>query len=259
MLVNYYRLTSYLLPFKSSNDCYIEGTVFENVYKLYEFDKKLRHLISSQIETIEIMFRMRLAYHHSHNYGPLGYLSKNNFMDKMDHEAFLMKIDDYINRQNKNPIVKHHNDKYEGTFPLWVIIEFFDFAELSKFYANMHTKDKKTISREMNISHDLIGSWLYCLTHLRNCCAHHERLYNNTMISIPKTPKNFEYKLSNKIFDYILILKFLIGFTTEWKNDFIPSLFSLIENYKEYLDTSLIGFDCNWEEIITSRNKYICR
>ena len=40
--INYYRLTSYCLSFKK-DDKYCEGTTFEDIISLYEFDKKLRH------------------------------------------------------------------------------------------------------------------------------------------------------------------------------------------------------------------------
>ena len=55
--INYYRLTAYFLPFKKSDDTYIEGTTLEKVYQIYEFDRKLRHLLFEIIEEIEIMLR----------------------------------------------------------------------------------------------------------------------------------------------------------------------------------------------------------
>lgn len=40
--ISYYRFTAYLLPFKDANDCYLEGTNFHTIYRIYEFDRKLR-------------------------------------------------------------------------------------------------------------------------------------------------------------------------------------------------------------------------
>ena len=54
--VNYYRLSAYLLPFRKLNsECYQEGTLFSTIYRLYEFDRKLRSLILAITEPIEIM------------------------------------------------------------------------------------------------------------------------------------------------------------------------------------------------------------
>lgn len=47
--------------------------LFSQIVSLYEFDKKLRHLLLGAIEGIEIAFRTHIAYHHSHKYSPLGY------------------------------------------------------------------------------------------------------------------------------------------------------------------------------------------
>jgi len=42
--VNYYRLTAYLLPFRRPDGSYVQGTDFNTVYRIYEFDRKLRHI-----------------------------------------------------------------------------------------------------------------------------------------------------------------------------------------------------------------------
>ena len=52
--INYYRLTSYFLPFKESEDKYLEGTSFNKVYRNYLFDRKLRNMLSYIIEHIEV-------------------------------------------------------------------------------------------------------------------------------------------------------------------------------------------------------------
>ena len=96
--INYYRLTAYFLPFKESNDMYKVGTKFENIIKIYEFDKKLRSLLSQQIENIEIMFRMRIAYMHCQKYGTDGYLDPFNFRDSDRHKEMMEHIEKYINR-----------------------------------------------------------------------------------------------------------------------------------------------------------------
>lgn len=70
--IGYYRLSAYLLPFKNEDGTYGKNLSFERVYHIYEFDRKLRNLLFSAIEVIEISLRARLAYFHSEKYGPLG-------------------------------------------------------------------------------------------------------------------------------------------------------------------------------------------
>lgn len=61
--INYYRLTAYFLPYKDVDETYVEGTTFNNMYRTYEFDRKLRQLLFSVIEEIEIMLRAQLSYY----------------------------------------------------------------------------------------------------------------------------------------------------------------------------------------------------
>lgn len=50
---NYYRITAYALQFKNANG-YSDNVSFDNMYKLYKFDKRLRHIILEILESIEI-------------------------------------------------------------------------------------------------------------------------------------------------------------------------------------------------------------
>ena len=78
--VNYYRFTAYFLPFKLGDGCYQEGTRFARVYRIYEFDRKLRSLLFAALEEIETYLRAKIAYFHAHKYGAEGYLDASNFL-----------------------------------------------------------------------------------------------------------------------------------------------------------------------------------
>ena len=72
--IGYYRLSAYFLPFKSFDGTYIDNLSLKKIYRVYEFDRKLRNLLFSAIEVIEVSLRTRLAHFHSEKYGALGYL-----------------------------------------------------------------------------------------------------------------------------------------------------------------------------------------
>lgn len=258
--INYYRLTAYFLPYKEPDETYAKGTTFNNMYRTYEFDRKLRHLLYSTIEEIEIMLRAQLSYYHAHKYGPLGYKDSNNYSNWHNHEVFNKKIEDDI-EQNKNKLaVKHHNEYYGGEFPIWVIIELFTVSQLSFFYSDMLRADKKEIARQLYKTTDKnLSSWLRCFTELRNHCAHYSRLYNVDLPSKPATPKGIDYKLRHKIFDYILVLKFLYYDPIRWEREVVHQLGILIEEYKDSIDLSLIGFPNEWEKILTTPNPKISK
>ena len=83
-------------------------------------------------------------------------------------------------------VVTHYERKYDGLYPLWVIVEFFSLGMLSYFYSDLLRDDKKMIARALGCKSDeKLESWLRCLTDLRNRCAHYSRLYYWNFTSIP--------------------------------------------------------------------------
>ena len=99
MQIRYYRLLAYLLPFKDkSNNCYFKGVPIERVYRIYDFDCRIRSLIFQCIEEIEVYLRSILSYIHSNKYGPLGYLNSENYNNR--HTEFLFVSDIFASRYN---------------------------------------------------------------------------------------------------------------------------------------------------------------
>lgn len=249
--VNYYRLTAYFLPYKTSNGTYKKGTTFNNVHRTYEFDRKLSHIIFSVIEEIELTLRTQLAYFHSMKYGSLGYMDRNNFSKHHHHDRFLEHINKAIKNNRKQDFVKHHIDNYESNFPLWVMIELMTCGEISLFYSDMKISDKKEFAlTEYGTTHNNLSNWLHCLTDLRNFCAHYARLYYNLFPAIPPTPKGFSYTLGKRIFDYILVLKFLYGYPERISSVLIAPLQALIEEYGDNIQLTHIGFPDTWVDIL---------
>jgi len=146
--VNYYRFSAYFLPFKGKDGEYKEGTSFNSVSRIYEFDRKLRIILFAAVARIEVFLRAQLAHYHAEQYDPLGYLSGMSFRAKgHDHARFTQKINDEVRNNAKVAFVQHHIQNYNSQFPVWVIIELFTFGMLSRFYADLHTKDQKTLAK----------------------------------------------------------------------------------------------------------------
>lgn len=96
-------------------------------------------------------------------------------------------------------------------------------------------------------------SWIKCLTDLRNFCAHYSRLYNANLVSIPATPDGFSYCLKRKVFDYIIVLKFLYFDKVKWSNEIVLQIETLIEEYGDSIELERIGFPENWKEILKEK------
>ena len=57
--VSYFRLKSYLQPtmYDRQTHTYKSGATFEQAYELYKFDSKLRKLVMTEVEKIEVSVR----------------------------------------------------------------------------------------------------------------------------------------------------------------------------------------------------------
>jgi len=254
--VNYYRFSAYLLPFRNEDKTYKDGTNFERACRIYEFDTKMRSMLFEIIEEIEMYLRTQLAYYHAHKYGPLGYEDAENFSKYHKHDVFTKLLKDIKENNKRSLVVKHHMDNYDGKFPLWVIIEFFSMGMLSYFYSDLKLTDKKKISISLyDTIPNCLDSWLRCLTDLRNRCAHYSRLYYWKFTALPAMPMNVDRNPGRRLFDQILVLKFLYPDPGKWNTMLVTPLQALIEEYSQSIDLSHIGFPENWQSYLTNRNR----
>lgn len=248
--VNYYRIYAYFLPFRRKDGTYFPNVAFSRVQEIYEFDSRLRGLIFSTIEDIEINIRTKLAYFVAHKYGALGYLSDDMFSDRHNTAKFDEKVRLCIDENSSTLVVKHHKANYNRQFPIWVMIEFFSIGMLSYFYKDMLAENKKAVAAKMNTVPKLLESWLRCLTDLRNKCAHYSRLYYWIFPAIPAIPKNSAIHADRKLFTQLLVLKYLYPVPEKWGSRFVIPLKALIEEYDNDISLKHIGFPKNWEFLL---------
>ena len=246
--INYYRLAYYFALFLEDKHHYRQGTSFEKIMRIYDFDRMLRSLLLSVLEEIEITMRAVISNFHAMKYGALGYLNPSSFDFHHKHQPFLTKIDRMIESNTDEDLVAHHLTKYGGAFPLWVIMELFSFGTLNCFYSDMHPQDKKEIAEtNFGISSKYLENWLQCLSDLRNHCAHYNRLYGNGFSDSPRTPADYDGALGNTLFDYVVIMKRLYKRPESWESNFLSELRELFNRYEKDIDLLQIGFSEDWE------------
>lgn len=253
--VNYYRFTAYFIPFRNLDSTYKQGVTFNKIHDIYQFDTELRHLLFAYLEEIEIYARTNIAYIFSEEYGVLGYLEEKNFNQYHNHRKFIENFEREVSRNNRMPFVQHHLKNYGGKFPLWVGVELFTFGTVSKFYADMLTRDKKLIARKIYQNTFMnVQDTLWVVSKLRNYCAHYQRLYytkfstetKNLPVEISKT-KDY----SRRLFAQIYAMKTLYHNKENWNNGFMAELDNLIQKYKKSIHLHHVGFPEDWKEILT--------
>lgn len=209
--VGYYRLSGYWYPYREIGDPhqldrldhFVPGTSFDDVVRLYEFDRKLRTLIHDGIERVEVALRSYLSYRIG-SLGPLSYRDAAVFRPTFDHSAWLAtaRIRTDRARRHSEPI-RHHEANYNGELPIWVLTEVLDFADVSKLYSGLLAKDQWAIAERLGVTIDDSGlsanqrtkarkahplaRWMEQLTVLRNTCAHHSRVWNRSFTPVSTT------------------------------------------------------------------------
>ena len=135
--LNYYRLSAYTLTLRKDNLFY-ENVRFSDVMQIYNFDMELRSALMYLLESIEVSMRTYIGYYHAKSFGALGYYEENAFEDVDRFHKFENDYKSAINEYgNKEVFVKHHNDMYDGRFPIWVLVELLTLGSLSRLFKNL--------------------------------------------------------------------------------------------------------------------------
>lgn len=243
--INYYRLMAYFLPFKDG-DGYAKDTSFHRVYRIYEFDRKLRAILFSAVEEVEIYLRARFAYFHAHQYGATGYLDPGNFSERHNAEKFKQNLDREIESNKQVLFVKHHLEDYDGVFPIWVMSELFTFGMLSYFYNDLKTTDQKYLSKELySTTPRNVISWLRCCTDLRNICAHYGRLYYRIFPAIP-SGINMPEGAKRRLWGAMMALRGLYPNAQKWNSEVLAAMEALFDEYHGDVDLYHLAFPEDW-------------
>lgn len=250
--VNYYTLIGYLFPYKDSSNTYQNGTSIELAINLYRFDNELRNILTALVVDVEEKLKTRVAYHIAiaHKNDPLIYTDINFFKNPNDHLRFMADFQNNIRNNREVPFVKHHIQIYRSQFPIWVAVNLFTLGNLKYLYKNIPSRDRKNISRSLDISPDTMDSWIDVVRILRNRLAHNMRIYDSTFLKTPRLEKHHQIKITNnKLFAMLVLLKYLSENSTTWQKS-MHNFANLIQEHEEILELTTLGLPVNWQEIL---------
>jgi len=192
--VNYYRFSGYLFPFrKRGSDVFIDGTTFEKVKNIYDFDQDLRHYTLSLLEEIEIaILRTKMVERFTREYGPFCYTDENCFSSNISsaiHYRIMDSIDQNLDRSDEEFIIRFRT-KYtaEKYLPFWMVSESNSFGLLSLIFKYLPRKVIIPLSKQFNLHSNDFISWIHSLSNVRNICAHYSRLWNRVLPIKPAVP-----------------------------------------------------------------------
>ncbi|MCF7689085.1 MAG: Abi family protein [Cephaloticoccus sp.] len=277
--LGYYRLAGYAYPFLVPPDrkVFKAGTTWEQIARVYEFDRELRLLVSDAIERIEVGLRARIITATTTAPiatavtapgapvaigGPHWFLDAARFHPQFNHAAFIQNLEREVGikyhpvtnqrilpTDHAEKFIEHFYNKYDSPHlpPFWMVAEVLTLGSLSLLYKGLgDSLLKAVIANRFGITAKVMASWLHSLSHLRNICAHHGRLWNREFSITPKIPVHLAATVhaSNRFEGQATVLVEMLRIIApadDWRKEFRDLLMSFPE-----IDISAMGFGPSW-------------
>lgn len=262
--ISYYRLRAYTYPFQNNEDgqdhVFIRDNIhFKDIVELYCFDRRLRLLLFNAIEKIEVALRTKIVQVYaestddSHWYNDKT-LYRSGFEDLISH------IKTEVDRSNED-FIKHYNDRYNEPEmpPSWMALEVVSFTTLSRLYhALIEDNRKMSIATHFGLKKvPIMENWLHSISNLRNCCAHHSRIWNRRFVVNMIVSYNTLYPFiskkdvgrirANKLFAIISSIAYILDRISPG-SDFKSNIKKLLSSKCNLLDMADMGFPNNWQD-----------
>lgn len=269
--INYYNLINgYKEPFIQSttpHEKYISGTTLDEIYALYEFDRKLRLVTLEYILQIEKQIKSLISYCFSKEHGHKNYLKLENFDNNgLRKYGLVCELLGNLHKKIASNIDKdlsiEHYVSGKNYLPLWVLVNTISMGDISKFYSNMVQHDRNEVAKRVKwgLRENQLSSCLYFLSTIRNRCAHDERLYSYlsyTYLCGNNYSRYFRITTNtNNFFSAMIAFKMLLS--KKQYTDFHNQIETLFDDLSNNLNTipiskirNMMGFPSNWRRLKT--------
>ena len=265
--IGYYRLSGYSFAFKNPPDrrTFKTGVSFDRIIRVYEFDRELRNLLMDAIDRIEISVRSRIVNATCQAWGSHWFMDAARFHRRFNHTQLLDTLErqlgityDDVTLQRQLPashpetFIEHYYTKYGDPYlpPFWMTGEVLTLGTLSRLYTGLDDASMKAaLSAPFGVPAKVFGSWLHSLSHLRNTCAHHCRLWNRTFSISPKLAHKHQGIMNapNRLEGHLVVVADALDVTFPG-HSFRPRFRQLLASYPE-IDPVALGFAAGWEAL----------
>lgn len=204
--LGYYRISAYVRSFETSTrDVIRPGVSFDDVLRLYVFDRQLRLHMLDALERVEVAVRAAISDHMSLIGGPHWYEDSGHFTHRPAHQHLLHDIDDMLRLQHARraetdlggdrfaSALDHYVANYDEPSrpPTWIVFEELSFGRTRAVYDSLADRQvRSSIARSLGVMPPVLSSWLKSYQRVRNICAHHGRLWNRGLGVYPMIPKS---------------------------------------------------------------------
>lgn len=256
--ISYYRLRAYTYPFQDNvdpNHPFTRVISFEEIIKLYVFDRQFRLFILDAIEKIEISIRTQIIYHWAMNFGSHWHSNAALFRNSAQFAADFTRLRQEVGRSVET-FIGHYNNKYSSPPfpPCWMSLEVSSFGILSLYFKNLRLgPEKQAVTRFYGLNDvSILENWLHSFSNIRNVCAHHGRLWNRRLTAHIKLPTHPVHPfiqnrsiLKYKIYAAICCMKYVLNIISPG-NSFTPRLKELMSTCPLAQEREM-GFPNGWQ------------
>lgn len=253
--ISFHRLRGYREPFYRRPGLFRDGVAFADIVERYNFDQELRNLLMDAFDHIEVSLRTQWAYALAYRSGGGRLAHQNAALFAKYHAANLSRLQDEY--------AKYAGTKYDYRFddcPIWAIVEIMSFGHIVRWYSDARRPSRRAIARHYGVAENVFGSLLKHLRVIRNMCAHHEQLWDRTLVSPFRLPHNmgsagsvrdvFNESARGRIYNAIVMVAYLmdqINPAARWHQ----RLAALLNKYGR-IPPDRMGFPSNWPQRIAA-------
>lgn len=265
--IGYYRLSGYSHPFRSTGhrSRFKEGTTFDQVVRLYEFDRRLRLLVGDAIDRCEVAIRAQIVNETAMRLGPHWFTAAKHFNRAYQLSDLQSKIESAVGirfnpltnqkeypQNHSETFISHYYNKYDSPEypPIWMTAETLSFGVLSRMLSYLADETiLEAIAKPFGFHHTVFRQWVFSLSYLRNLCAHHNRLWNRVFSIPPKVAKKHRSMVPapDRFHAFAIVLVELLA-TMSLDRNWVHRLRVLLAEYPE-IDPCAMGFPEDWESI----------
>lgn len=245
---------------------YIDGTTFDDIYRLYRFDHELRSIFLKYMLIAERSVKSSLAYHFSAIYGEqqTEYTSYSHYAVTPANKGKIQKLLDIfyfnLNRNKDHNYITHYKTKHHNV-PLWIMVQVLTIGQLSHMFDYLKASVPIKVCNDFHqIARKDMHSFLSVMTKHRNACAHGDRFFNyvtkdsitDTLIHkklhIPQINGRYQNG-KNDVFSEVIILKYLLD-KEDFRNFYYELKYCLKKQNPGKDILKMMGFPENWMSIL---------
>ena len=256
--ISYFRLADDWRPLEIDKEShqFKDGSNFTEVVASYNFDKELKVLLFTAIQTIEVAVRAKVIKHFSSAFGPFWFMDVSKAVNAAHFQSNLTRVRVEVSR-SKESYIKEHFQKYDEPDlpPVWKTLEVVSFGTLSKLIRNFSdSRVKNFVAKDFRLpQHLILDSWLESLTALRNYIAHHARIWNRRFPQKPEMLRRSPYAWISdaprqpfKLYSILCCIAYWLNAIDE-NNTFVSDLKALLKKYTS-VNPVAMGFPVLWNQ-----------